>query len=228
MNSSFLYNKTRVSNTAYYIVGKESFMAFFKKKDMEFDIDKKTHLLVLDQKWHQLFKGRKPLRIAALEKELNQLLKKQGTYTTELKEYSGLKKKMMDEIMGSMGQAHDDDDPSAKKQMERNKNYIEQINKKLEHHQAGLSDLPEKIAETNKKLVNATMKHFYHTMREKKEKAADLEKDVVRLKQEISETIIKRDEAKEEYQKLYGYIHDVVGFDIIEKYDRYYSGDSDD
>ncbi len=203
-------------------------MAFFKKKDMEFDIDKTTHLLVLDQKWHQLFKGRKPLRIAVLEKELKQLLKKQGTYTTELKEYSALKKKMMDEIMESMGQVYDEENSSAKKQMEKNKNYIEEINKKLEHHHAGLTDLPEKIAETNKKLVNATMKHFYHTMREKKENAELLERDVIRLKEEISETIIKRDEAKEEYQKLYGYIHDVVGFDIIEKYDKYYSGDKDD
>lgn len=203
-------------------------MALFGKRDVELDIDKNTHLLVLDQKWHQLFKDKKPMKVQSLEKELNQLLQKQGTYTTELKEYSDLKKKMMDEIVNSMKEAYDENNKKAQKKMDRNKRYIEQINVKLGHHQEALTLLPERISEVNKKLVNATMKHFYHTMQERKIKAENLHKEVEVLKQTISETIIKRDEAKEHYQQLYGYIHDVVGADIIEQYDSYFAGDKND
>ena len=81
-------------------------MALFKKADIEIEIEKSTHLLVLDQKWHALFKDKKPNKVKKLEKELNDLLKIQGKLTTEHKEYFNLKKQMMDEIVRSMGEAY--------------------------------------------------------------------------------------------------------------------------
>ncbi len=203
-------------------------MSFLKRNSIEIEIDKNTHLLVLDQKWHELFNDKKPSRIKTIEKEVNDLLKKQGTYNTELKEYSTLKKKMMDEIVESMKEAYDDKDKTALKQMEKNKKYIDQINKKLEHHQKELTDIPEKISEANKKLVNATMKNFYHTMIDSKKQATLLEQEVKDIKEKIKEVIIRRDEAKGLHQQLYGYIHDVVGPDIIEQYDKYYEVNKND
>lgn len=203
-------------------------MALFKKKDFELVVDKNTHILVLDQKWHELFKGSKPMRIQGIEKRLKGLLKEQGTLNTELKDYRGLKQKMMDDIVQGMGGLNDSSDKKALKAMEKNKKYIEQINAKLKHHEERIAVLPDKITETNKELVNATMKHFYHTMMDRRKRAEKLELEVIRLKEEIKEAIIVRDEAKEHHQQLYGYIHDVVGPGIIEQYDRYYVGDSND
>jgi DNA repair exonuclease SbcCD ATPase subunit len=198
------------------------------KKNFEIKIDKSTHLLVLDAKWHELFKNRKPLRIQILEKELNELLKRQGKLTNELKEYQGLKKKMMDEIVQNMGGTYDDNDKKARRKLDSNRNYIEQINKKLVNHEKELSGIPDKINEKNKLLVSATMNSFYLTMLKKKERAAELENTVIELKAKIQSTILERDEAKEEHQRLYGYIHDVVGPSIIEQYDRYFIGDKND
>lgn len=203
-------------------------MALFKKNDFEIQIDKTTHLLVLDQKWHELFKDQKPAKVKKLEKDLNDLLKIQGTLTTEHKEYINLKKQMMDEIVRSMGEAYDEKDKAALKKMDKNKKYIDQINKKLEHHEKELTTIPEKISEKNKELVSATMNTFYHTMMESKLNSTKLEEKVIELKETIKDTIIKRDEAKEHYQHLYGYIHDVVGADIIEQYDRHFIGDNND
>lgn len=203
-------------------------MGLFGKKDIELVVDKKVHLLVLDQKWHELFKGKKPLRIQQLEKKLNDLLKEQGTLTTELKEYQKLKQKMMAEIVNGMSDAYDGQDKKALKTLERNKKYIEQINSKLEHHENRLAKVPDLIQETNKELVNATMKQFYQTMLSRKQTADRLEDEVKRLQIEIREAIENRDQAKAHHQELYGYIHDVVGPSIIEQYDRYYIGDSDD
>lgn len=203
-------------------------MGLFGKKDIELIVDKKVHLLVLDQKWHELFKGKKPLRIQQLEKKLNDLLKEQGTLTTELKEYRKLKQKMMAEIVSGMGDAYDGQDKKALKTLERNKKYIEQINNKLEHHEKRLGKVPDLIQETNKELVNATMKQFYQTMLSRKQTAERLEEEVKRLQIEIKEAIENRDQAKAYHQELYGYIHDVVGPNIIEQYDRYYIGETDD
>lgn len=195
------------------------------KKDFEIQIDKSIHLLVLDKKWHELFKNKKPLKVQSLEKELNELLKRQGKLTNELKDYQNLKKKMMDEIVQNMGGTYDDTDKKARKKLDRNRNYIEQINKKLENYEKELGLIPDKILEKNKQLVSATMNSFYLTMLKKKDKSVELENTVAELKEKIQNLIIERDEAKEEYQQLYGYIHDVVGASIIEQYDRYYIGD---
>jgi len=203
-------------------------MALFKKSNIEIQIDKTTHLLVLDQKWHELFKDKKPPKVKRIEKELNDLLKIQGNLTTEHKEYLNLKKQMMDEIVTNMGEAYDEKDKAAFKKMDKNKKYIDQINQKLKHHEKELTTIPEKISGKNKELVNATMNTFYHTMMDSKLEATNLENKVVELKEEIKDTIINRDEAKEHYQQLYGYIHDVVGADIIEQYDRYFIGDNND
>lgn len=203
-------------------------MAFFKKKDIELAVDKNTHLLVLDQKWHELFKQNKSLKVQGIEKRLNNLLKEQGMLNTERKEYQKLKQKMMDEIVQGMGGLNDANDKKAYKAMGQNKKYIEQINTKLKHHEERLQELPQLIIDTNKELVNITMKTFYQTMIERRIKAEKLDVDVKRLREEIKEAVIQRDEAKEYHQQLYGYIHDVVGPEIIEQYDKYYVGDSND
>ena len=198
---------------------------FKGKKELEITIEKSTHLLILDTKWHELFKNKKPLKVQTLEKELGNLLKRQGLLTNELKEYQNLKKKMMNEIVQNMGGTYDDSDKKARKKLDRNRNYIEQINKKLENHEKELDGIPDKIQEKNKQLVSATMNYFYLTMLKGKETANELEASVIELKEKIQTTILARDEAKEHYQQLYGYIHDVVGASIIEQYDKYYIGD---
>ena len=114
------------------------------------------------------------------------------------------------------------------KKIEKKKKYVDDINKKLKHHELELTTIPQRISLINKDLMNATMNTFYHTMMNKKEKAAELEKRVIDLKTEIQEAIIIRDEAKTDYQNLYSYIHGVVGPDVIEQYDRYYIGGKDD
>lgn len=202
-------------------------LGFFRRDNFEVQIDKTIHLLVLDNKWHELFDGKKPIRVQSIERKLNGLLKEQGSLNTQLKEYVQLKKKMMDEIVSHMGSANDGSDPSALKTMERNRKYIEQINAKMDKIEERLTTLPEKISEANRELVTATMSQFYHTMLEDKQEAKKLDEKVKTLKEEIKETIIRRDEKNEEYQKLYGYMHDVVGSDVISQYDAYYIKDSE-
>ena len=196
----------------------------FKKKDFELEIDKDVHLLVLDNKWHELFRGKKPPRIVMLENKINRLLMDQGKYNTEMKEYQQLKKKMMTDIMNNMDGASTE----ALKIMDKNRKYIDEINKKLEQHEKRLIELPSQISQYNKELVKATMSCFYKELQEVRKKSVKLDEEFLELKNKIKETVVKKNETKEEYQKLYGYIHDVVGIQIIEQYDRYYNGEKND
>lgn len=196
----------------------------FKKKEFEVEIDKEVHLLVLDNKWHELFRGKKPPRVVMLENKMNRLLMDQGKYNTESKEYQQLKKKMMADIVNNMDGASSE----ALKIMDKNRKYIDDINKKLDHHEKMLTELPSRISECNKELVKVTMSCFYKELQEVRKKSLKLDEEFLALKNKIKEMVVKKNEAKEEYQKLYGYIHDVVGIQVIEQYDRYYNGDKND
>lgn len=57
---------------------------------------KRIPLLILDQKWHQLFLDNKPKEIERLEQKLNKQLATQGKLNQELKDMKVLKKKLID------------------------------------------------------------------------------------------------------------------------------------
>ena len=192
------------------------------KSNKNIHIEKKTHLLVLDQKWHELFKNKKPGKVINLEKKLNALLKEQGKLTTESKEYYNLKKKIMQEIVENMGDTNAENEKEAYRKMEKNRRYIEEINEKLKQYEKRLDQLPVKIDLVNRELVKITMDIFYQEMLEVRKKAKKHEERVIELREEIKEEIIVRDETKERSDALYSYIHDVVGSDVIEQYDDYY------
>jgi|ASRP01.1.fsa_nt_gi seryl-tRNA synthetase len=196
-------------------------MAWFNKHK-QIHIDKKTHLLVLDQKWHELFNNKKPSKILTLEKKLNALLKEQGKLTTESKEYYNLKKKIMQEIVDNMSETNAENEKDAFHKMEKNRRNIEEINDKLKQYEKRLDQLPMKIEQVNRELVTVTMNIFYLEMLDVRAKSQKHDKMVKKLREEIKEEIIARDETKERSDALYSFIHDVVGSDVIEQYDDYY------
>ena len=64
---------------------------------------KKVPIVTLDHKWHQLFtRLEKSHLITEKEKELNELLRRQGKCNTETKSIKKIKKKLMDEIVSLM------------------------------------------------------------------------------------------------------------------------------
>ena len=65
--------------------------------------EKKVPVLVLDQKWHQLFAlGGKPEDVMQVEGELTRLLERQGQMNNDVKDMKKLKKKLMDSIVANM------------------------------------------------------------------------------------------------------------------------------
>ncbi len=176
----------------------------------------------MDQKWHALFKGKKPGKILSLEKKLNGLIKEQGKLTTESKEYHQLKKKIMKEIVEGMNGAEGENEKILFKKMEKKRKNIEEINTKIEMYEKRLEQLPQEIEKTNKELVTHTMNMFYLEMLDVRKKAKKHDEKVKNLREIIKEEIIIRDEVKQRSDELYGYIHDVVGSEVIEQYDNYY------
>ncbi|MCT4544265.1 MAG: hypothetical protein N4A63_12035 [Vallitalea sp.] len=199
-----------------------------QKIDKPIKIDKKVHLLTLDSRWHELFENKKPRKISELEKKLNKLLGEQGQLTNDLKEYSLLKKKMMADIVDNMKEAIEDEDDKAINEMTKSKKYINDIKTKLEKIEDRMGVLPEELEKLNKELLAYSMQDCYMRMYSNKKELDELENWIEKVRQELKEKVIKKNEVKEEYDKIYSYMHDLVGYEIIEMYDKKYLGGSND
>lgn len=202
---------------------------FFKKPDskvLEVPINKKVHLLTLDNRWHELFKENKSRKIKSLENKLNNLIKEQGKLNNDYKEYTALKKKVMTDIVTNMSEACEEENNKAIENMDKNKNYITEINKKLDSIENRLVKLPQEIEQTNKNLLESSMADCYARMIASKIKINSYEEQVNELRNKLKELVIEKNENEEQYEKLYTYMHDLVGHDVIEQFDNMYLGGS--
>ena len=78
-------------------------MAYSEEKFREAIKEAKIPVLILDNKWHKLFKKTGTTdEIVRLEAELTELLKKQGRLNTELKSIKKLKNDLMNDIVEHM------------------------------------------------------------------------------------------------------------------------------
>lgn len=201
-------------------------MFFSKQKiDKPLNIEKRVHILTLDNRWHELFSDKKKIRkIVELEKKLNKLISEQGQLTNDLKEYSLLKKKMMVDIVDNMKEAIEDEDDNAINEMQKSKKYINDIKDKLDKIEGRMGNLPREIQDINKELLEYTMQDCYMRMYDTKKELDELQEWIDRVREELKEKVVRKTEVKEEYDRLYSYMHDLVGYEIIELYDKKYLG----
>ena len=183
---------------------------------------KKVPVLTLDHKWHRLFTQiDSNSEIKSLEKELNELLKRQGKINTETKDIKALKNKLMEEIRSSSMDAESVD----QEKIEENKKLVEDCNQKLEAYQDEALDLPNEINEINKKLMLATMEVCYDDIKEGTEEINEISQWIDEIRVELKKKVVRKQEKQKRIQDLYAFMHDIFGADVIEIFDMKYNPD---
>ena len=186
-------------------------------------------ILTLDNKWHQLFPDEaKTSSIKKAEKELNNLMQRQGQLTNELKDYKNLKTNLMKEIVDNMEAATSNDNELVKKQM-KNQKYILEINEKLETHRNELDTLPERIENANERLMMLCMEFLYTRFKENDDTIIALTEWIQDTRAKLTQSMIEREELQEYNVAMYSYMHDLFGAEITEIFDiKYKSFQTDD
>ena len=111
---------------------------------------KQIPLLILDQKWHNLFSDTgKSKTIVKLEKKAREYLRRQSRLNQDIKELKGLKEKLMKNIMANMDEIGQEQE--SKKLLE-DRRLISEINEKLHLAFAELEELPEELNAVNESL----------------------------------------------------------------------------
>lgn len=184
---------------------------------------KKIAAVTLDHKWHQLFtRVEKTRRIAEKEKELNDLLRRQGKCNTETNSIRKIKKKLMDEIVELM----DKQDAASIKKTEDNKRLINDCNEKMEQYKDELLDLPKQIDEVNKELMLETMRICYDNMHANDKDIKEISEWIAEVRVELKKNVVRKQEMEIANQEIYSFMHDIFGSDVIDLFDMQYNPDN--
>lgn len=187
-------------------------------------VGKKIPILTLDNKWHRLFtQSEFTPELKSLEKNLNDLLKRQAKVTSESKELKKLKKKLMDDVVllaDAMGE-----NPSKKqdKEMSERKRLIEECNEKMDAYEEEMVELPRQINQLNNQLMLITMDICYRKLRQSTEELSEIDEWINGIRRELKKKVVRKKEKEAVIARLYSYMHDIFGVEVIDLFDMEYN-----
>lgn len=181
---------------------------------------KRIPLLILDQKWHQLFLDNKPKEIERLEQKLNKQLATQGKLNQELKDMKVLKKKLMKNIVVNMDEIGEHGQETRKLQEDRR--LITEINDKMEAEELQLEKLQGEMEDDNFLLMVETMEYCYRIMNSNETERENLVIRIAQMRTELKTKIYRREVIEEQNRGIYAYLHDIFGAQVVDIFDLKY------
>ena len=187
-------------------------------------IGRKIPILTLDNKWHKLFtQAEYSSEIKHTEKELNELLKRQGKVNTESKEIKKLKKKLMDEVVLLADEMGEHPTKKQDKDMADHKRLINECNEKMDAYEEEMVELPRQISQLNNKLMLITMEVCYKKLQENTKELEEIEAWIGEIRRELKKKVVRKQEKEAMNHRPYSYMHDIFGADVIELFDMKYN-----
>lgn len=186
---------------------------------------KEIPLLPLDNKWHQLFTQTEPSpKIIKLEKQLNKLIQRQGKLNTETKEIRKVKKKLMEEIVFAADELNQGVNEEVNdKKLEANQRLVRECTEKLSAYKKEMETLPAEIEELNKKLMIATMEVCYGRLQQNSNEIETITRWINNIRVELKKKVVRKQEKEEANRRLYTYMHDIFGAEMLEVFDMKYN-----
>ena len=196
----------------------EEEMDYYYKKELK---NKKVPLLVLDPGWHELFPDhRKNDDIRRCERNLNDLVKKQGQTSNDLKDYEKAKKVVMDNIVNNMTDGNEPDSYFKSRKQEKNQKLMEELNVKIAEASELQRKLPMQIELANKELLIASMKVCYAELSENTDRIEELDAWIRRAREELKDRILAKQDMEMRNTQVYTYMHNLLGAQVVEVFDR--------
>lgn len=198
-----------------------------KKEDNKEDIrsalkNHKIPILTLDVRWHSLFPDyEKTSKMKSLERELNNLLKKQGKLSTDNKEMKKLKKRLMNEIVENMEAAEEGRGTRLQeKKVDSSQKLILEINDKMKNADQELLEIPGEIQRVNRELMIEGMQTCYDTIQENTERMKELSGEIKEIREKLQQKLLEKNDREMKTDRIYTYMHALLGPGVMEILDR--------
>lgn len=187
--------------------------------------NKKLPILTLDARWHELFpEDFKTSDIRELEQKVNNLLKLQGKLVNDIKDMKRLKSSLLKEIVDNMDIGKDLTGKAKEKKLDKNKQYVNELNEKINKAMDDLADIPYQIKLVNEELLAESINVFYHELEENKEEMKEVTDWIANIREELKHKILIKQDLEAKNSLIYTYMHDILGAEIMELFDKEHGG----
>ena len=196
------------------------------KKEKKIDFtnvvrNKKLPILTLDGRWHELFpEDRKTSAIRDLEQRVNNLLKKQGKLVNDIKDMKRLKSNLLKDIVDNMDIGNHPAGKAKEKKLEQNKQFVNELNEKINQSMDELADIPYQIKLVNEELLAESIQVFYSELEENKIEINEVTDWIAGIREELKNKILIKQDLETKNSMIYTYMHDILGAEIMELFDR--------
>lgn len=181
---------------------------------------KSVPILTLDERWYQLMPEKdKTDEIRLLEKNLNDLLKKQGQVNTDIKELKKIKTKLIQDVVENM-EADNLPNSQHQKKMSQNQRLIQEAKEKINALEDESLDIPRMLQEANLKLFVATVRFCYDKINQNQEDIILLEKWIDETRIKLKKNLLIKQDKQIKNQQMYSYMHDILGSGVIGLLDK--------
>ncbi len=182
---------------------------------------KRIPLLTLDARWHDLFPDfRKTGAIRALERKLNKLIQEQGKTTNDLKDYEKARKALMANIVVNMTDGHEADSLMRSRKQDRNQRLLAELKEKEDAAKRRAQELPTEIEEANRELLVECMYVCYQELMDNTYEIEKIEAWIQDARETLKNEILKKQDMEMRNTRMYRYMHDLLGADVVEIFDR--------
>ncbi|MDF2907634.1 MAG: hypothetical protein K0R34_2955 [Herbinix sp.] len=200
------------------------------KKEKKIDFtnvvrNKKLPILTLDSRWHELFPDDfKTPEIRELEQEVNNLLKKQGKLVYDIKDMKRLKSSLLKDIVENMDIGKDMTGKAKEKKLDKNKQYVNELNEKIDKAMDELADIPYQIKLVNETLLAESIGVFYNNLEDNKVEMKEVTDWIANMREELKHKILIKQDLEVKNSLIYTYMHDILGAEIMELFDKEHGG----
>ena len=181
---------------------------------------KRLPIVTLDERYHRLFPEKeKTPEIRRLEKKLNELLKRQGQITNDLKAVRKIKADLMKSIIEN---AENSELSEAKRQklMNSNQKLVLEAKEKIEKLEQEELDIPEQIRTANLELVMKGVQVCYDRIHQNYDDIQLLGKWINEMRIELKKKILIKQDKETKNTEIYTYMHDLLGPEMMEVFDN--------
>ena len=188
----------------------------------------KAPILTLDEHWHRLFTEEdKTDRLKRLEMEVNNLLKKQGKANTDLQDVKKVKARLMQNIMENMEDLSGEVERAREKRLSKSQKLIREANDKIAQLEYDVEELPNKLTDANRELLEESIQLCYKRINRNKEEIDEMADWIQQIRLELKRKLVRKQEMEEETAKIYTNLHDMLGPELIEYFDSEYGRDGE-
>lgn len=181
---------------------------------------KNVPIVILDERWHKLFPEKdKTPEIKRLEKNLGELLKRQGQITNDLKSLKKIKADLMKEIIDN-SETDSISDSKREKIMARNQKLVLEAKNKIEELEQEEMEIPGKIRSANIALVVEGVDVCYNRIHQNYKDIQLLGKWINEMRIELKKKVLIKQDKEIKNTEIYSYMHDVLGPEVMELFDN--------